>query len=57
MYVPVYVGVSAAMCVRACARAHTQVPACAHVRVQSGGRVRACVCMRARDLFSFILPR
>ena len=42
MYVPVYVDVSAAMCVRVCARVHTQVPACARVygRGEGGGCVR-----------------
>ena len=49
MYVPVYVCVSAAMCVHVCARAHTQVPACARVRACTvGGRGGTCVRVRAR---------
>ena len=47
-----------ATCVRAYLRLCVCHYVCACVRVRSGrGGVRACMCVRARDLFSFILPR
>ena len=50
MYVLVYVGVSAAMCVRT--HRFLRVPTCVYVQSRGGGGVSACVCVCARDLFS-----